>query len=91
MSENEDGCPVSLHEVLSFGVPDMATEAGEASCEGVGANGIPLFDHLGVSDVARAIDLVYRHRDNGQLARDELSFILATETLFRMHERLSSK
>lgn len=63
LSESEGGCPVSLQEALSFGIPAIVSEAGGAHYEGVDSNGIRLPDNPSVDEVASAIDSMYHLGD----------------------------
>lgn len=64
LSETEGGCPVSLQEALSFGLPAIVTAAGGAQYEGVDENGVLLPDSIDADDVAAAIEEVFQLDDS---------------------------
>lgn len=79
LSETEGGCPVALQEALSFGLPVIATAAGGSQYEGVEDNGVRLPDTINVSDVVRAIELIYRLDDDAWMHVSERSLELWRE------------
>lgn len=79
LSATEGGCPVSLQEALSFGLPAIATAAGGAQYECVDQNGIRLPDDASVDDVVEAIDAIYRLDDDSWMSMSNRSLELWRE------------
>lgn len=68
---SSEGCPVSIMEAMSFGIPIIATDAGEAEILTEG-NGVFLENDASPADICDAIEKIYELTENNSDEYDGL-------------------